>query len=101
MKLMEGQDLVVTVVEDMAEQLYFRIFDEVEIEQETIEWQTDDLFWHLFLSSRILKQFIEQDDIEEYKQARVQAVQEIIKPIVIKGQQQHFKVKAIKASRNN
>ena len=101
MKLMEGQDLVVTVVEDMAEQLYFRIFDEVEIEQETIEWQTDDLFWHLFLSSRILKQFIEQDDIEEYKQVRVQAVQEIIRPIVIKGQQQHFKVKAIKASRNN
>lgn len=98
MKLMEGQDLVVTVVEDMAEQLYFRIFDEVEIEQETIEWQTDDLFWHLFLSSRILKQFIEQDDIEEYKQARVQAVQEIIKPIVIKGQQQHFKVKT---SHNN
>lgn len=98
MKLMEGQDLVVTVVEDMAEQLYFRIFDEVEIEQETIEWQTDDLFWHLFLSSRILKQFIEQDDIEEYRQVRVQAVQEIIRPIVIKGQQQHFKVKT---SRNN
>jgi hypothetical protein len=98
MKLMEGQDLVVTVVEDMAEQLYFRIFDGEVIEQETIEWQTDDLFWHLFLSSRILKQFIEQDDIEEYKQVRIQAVQDIIRPIVIKGQQQHFKVKT---SRNN
>lgn len=99
MKLMESQELLVTVVEDMAEQLYFRLYNEVEIELETIEWQTDDMFWHLFHSLRILKQFIEQDDIEEYKQARVQAVQQIIEPIIIKQQQHHFKVKEIKANR--
>lgn len=101
MKLMESQELLTKIVEDVTEQLYFRIFNAEQREGETIEWQTDDMFWHLFLSLRVLKEFIEQDDIEEYKQARIQAVQEIIRPIVIKGQQQHFKVKAIKASRNN
>lgn len=93
MKLMEGQDLLVTVVEDMANVMYFALFDEEEIEEETIEWQTEDLFWNLFHCSRILKDFIEQDDIEEYKQIRIQAVQTIIEKVIIKKQQHHFKVK--------
>lgn len=101
MKLMESQGLLTKVVEDVTEQLYFRIFDAKQREGETIEWQTDDMFWHLFLSLRVLKEFIEQDDIEEYKQIRIQAVQEIIKPIIVKGQQQHFKVKEMKESRKN